>query len=155
MGSIIKLLLNDESFKESVKFSQVKFKRGDQILVEGKMHSSLYLIKSGTLSIVVNSVTGDYPIIHPGIAHLGQGEIVGEFTFIDDSPASADVFADTDAELVEIDIESFRKYLDQHPDIGYKVFFEILKIFVHRYRRTNRTILHLLEWGIKVQQNLQ
>lgn len=155
MGNFIDLLLKDDSFKKSVKFSYIKVHPDEKILEEGKMHSSLYLIKSGTLRIVVNSVSGDNPIIHPGIAHLGQGEIVGEFTFIDNSPASADVFANTEAELIEIDIDSFRKYLDSHPDMGYKIFFEILKIFVHRYRRTNKTILHLLERGIKVQQSSQ
>lgn len=153
MGNFINLLFNEPSFKENVKYAFIKVHKDEQILVEGKMHSSLYLIKSGSLRIVVNSVSGDNPIIHPGIAHLGAGEIVGEFTFIDDSPASADVFADTEAELIEVDIKSFRDYLSKNPVIGYKIFFEILKIFVHRYRRTNKTILHLLEWGIKMQQN--
>lgn len=155
MSNIIQLLLKDESFKANVKFAPIRAPKGQQILAEGKTHSSLYLIKSGTIKIVVNSGVGEYPVIHPGIAHLGPGEIVGEFTLIDKSPASADAFADTDAELIEIDIDSFRQFLNNNPQFGYKVFFEILKIFVHRNRRTNKTILHLLEWGIKVQQNSQ
>jgi CRP-like cAMP-binding protein len=145
--------MNNESFKNSVKYAYVKIRPNQQILIEGKMHSTLYLIKSGALRVVVNSESTEFPIIAPGIAHLGPGEIVGEFTFIDNSPASADVFADTESELIEIDIHTFRKFLDNNPNIGYQFFFELLKVFVNRYRRTNKTILNLLEWGIKMEQN--
>jgi CRP-like cAMP-binding protein len=147
---IIQNLLNDEEFKSQVRYAFVTLKTNEKILFEGEMHDNLYVIKKGRVRVLVRGVAGEKAKIHPGIAELGPNEVFGEISlFISDYPACADVVCTEDTELIEIDILSFRHFLDTHQEIGYKILDEFLKHFVKRMMDSNKKILHLLEWGIQ------
>jgi len=151
--NLINTLLDNESFKSNVKFSIKKFKPNEKILEQGKDHSFFYLIKKGQVRIIVNSEIKEENLsIHPGIVDLSENDIFGEFELFDDLPASADVVTVVESELVEIDIDSFRNYLENNSQIGYKLLFSILKILVSRLRRADKTIFNLFLWGIKVKK---
>lgn len=145
-------LLNDSSFQSNVIHRTKKFNPNDKILIQGEMHPCIYLIKSGKVRIVVSGDLEEKKMLRPGVNELGQDDIFGEFGIFDDSPASADVIAITKTELIEIDIASFKKYLQDNPKIGYEIFLEMLKILVQRLRHADKTIVNLFAWGIKAHQ---
>lgn len=152
MLDTLKLLLEDKSFKSQVKHSTKIFKANEKILKEGKLHPYLYIIKKGSVRVFVSGETGEKTALHPGVADLNPDDIFGEFGIFDDAPASADVAAVTETEVVEIDIKSFRAFLDANPQIGYKLMRELLQIFIERLRHANQAVIRLFTYGIKAHK---
>lgn len=152
MLDIILQLLNDDEFNSSVKFSLLKFKPQDKILVQGTVHQKLFLIKSGKVRVIVSTEFEGKTQFRPGIADLGPNDIFGEFGLLDELPASADVNAVIDSELIEIDIPSLKDYLDTHPEIGYKILTSMGKTLVTRLRHADKTIINLYAWGMKANK---
>lgn len=152
MFEVLQSLVSDDLFKLHVKHTTRVFHSEEKILQQGKMHHSIYFIKSGAVKVSVSAnVEGKKPV-HPGIIELSAGELFGEFGLFDDFPASADVIAISKCELIEIDISSFRKFLDENPQIGYKVLLEIMKTLVKRLRHADIAILNLFTWALKAHQ---
>lgn len=151
MLAIIQKLLLEEEFQSQVKYVFRKFQPNDRILSEGAEHENMYVIQSGKVRVHVSGVAGKSANIHPGIADLGPENIFGEVNLFDNGAACADVIAVTETELIEIEAKSFRDYLDRHPDVGYRVLNEIMKIFIKRMKDSNKKIIHLLEWGIQAR----
>ena len=52
-------------------------------------------------------------------------------------------------ESVEIDGEQLSRYLDAHPEIGYRVLKTLFAIVIERLSSANRRIEYLLGWGLK------
>jgi CRP/FNR family transcriptional regulator, cyclic AMP receptor protein len=153
MPSVLLSLLGNPSFQTQVKYITCKFNPNQKILEQGKMHPSIYIIKSGKVRVTVKTEKNQDPLLlHPGIVELGPDEIFGEFGLIDDLPASADVTAIIESELIEIDIPSLRTYLETNPQEGYRVFLDMLQSLVKRLRHADKAIVNLYAWGIKAHQ---
>ncbi|MBF0312337.1 MAG: cyclic nucleotide-binding domain-containing protein [Oligoflexia bacterium] len=79
----------------------------DQILFrEGAKDSYLYLIQSGKILIFVNKRTEIIPL-----AYLGPGEFLGELSFFDKNPRSANVIAVEESSLVRIPFAEANKLM--------------------------------------------
>lgn len=152
MFEIISALLEDSDFQKKVKFSTKNFNANDKILVQGEKHPTFFLIKSGSVRVTVTTQIKEDTSLRPGVADLGPNDIFGEFGLFDDLPASADVSSIKESELLEIDILSFRAYLDQNPQIGYKIYHELVQTLVKRLRHADKVIYNLYAWGIKAHQ---
>lgn len=88
----------------------VLFKSGDPIFKESDPATSLYLVKSGRVSIRKQAEKGAIEI-----AQVGVNQIFGEMAFFDRMPRSADAMAATDVELIEIPFESLDPVYDPAP----------------------------------------
>lgn len=152
MFEIIHALLEDPAFNSKVKYEIKHFKANEKILLQGKEHQKVYLIEKGTVRIIVNAEIREHSTVRPGIADLGPHDIFGEFGLFDDLPASADVMAVVDSELLEIDMPSFKVFLGANPDVAAKIYLAILKILVKRLRCADKTIFSLYTWGMKAHQ---
>lgn len=149
MYNLIKSLFENPQFKSQVKYAIKKYEANDKILEQGKEHPNLFLIKNGKVRVIVNAEDRESTVIHPGIANLGDDDIFGEFALFDDLPASADVIALDESELVEIDIKSFQKFLETNPQFGYQFYKEILQSLVKRLRHADKAIFNLYAWGMQ------
>ncbi len=161
MGNIISSLFNDklfydQVFKTQVKHTTKKFKPNKKILKQGNKYSYFGFIKSGTVRVILNEDGNGNgkKELHTIIASLEQNDIFGEFSLFGDYPASAHVITVTEAEIIMIDVKSFRDFLEADTQIGYKIFFEMLQNLVHRLHHTNTTVLHLLNSAIDFQKQL-
>jgi CRP/FNR family transcriptional regulator, cyclic AMP receptor protein len=152
MYELIENLLNSESFKSEVKFITRKFAANEKILEQGKQHRDFYLIRSGSVRVIVKTEINERSQLRPGIADLISGDVFGEFGLFDDLPTSADVIAVTESELIEIDIATFKNFLEKNQKIGYLIFLAMLKTLVKRLRHADKTILNLYLWGMKAHQ---
>lgn len=152
MFEILRSLLNDSTFKTQVKHETKNFNANQKILLEGKPHTNFYLIKNGKVRVsVTGEIEGKQPV-HPGIMELGPDDVFGEFGIFDSSPASADVIAISDIELIEVDIQSFKTFLEANPQIGYKILLDLFTTLVTRLKQSNNKVLNLFKWGIKAHQ---
>lgn len=153
MKEILNSLLEQKDFKAQVKFLTKKYNANEKIIQQGKFHECVYLIKKGKVRIMVSpEMKNNELAVHPGIAELGPGEIFGEFGLFDDLPASADVIVVSESEVIEIDISSFRSFLQNNPDLGYHIVVNMLQTLIHRLRHANKAIINLYSWGIKAHE---
>ena len=152
MFEIIFKLLDDPVFKAKVKYKTKAYAANEKILEEGKMHHHMHLIKEGKVRIIVHGDLKTKSSVSAGIADLGPSDVFGEFGLFDDSPASADVIAVTDCELIEIDILTFREYLEIDTQTGYKILLDLMKLLIQRLRRADKTIINLYVWGMKAHK---
>ncbi len=85
--------------------------RKDQILYrQGETADSLYIIKSGRISLFVNGPHGRIRLMR-----LGAGQIVGDLSFFTGSPRSSDAVAMIDTECTQVSYESVRSQFEAVP----------------------------------------
>lgn len=153
MSSVIwDLIERNHEFREQVKYKKINFEAGDVIIKENTK-PTLYLILSGTVRVVVSGgkkdKKDDEQSVTSGLADIGPGETIGEMSLYDDHPATADVVASFDCEVVEFDNTSLLKYFKQNPETGYEVLFELLQTLGNRLRAANKAVLRMVSFGIK------
>jgi NTE family protein len=127
--------------------------KGDILFKEKDESKSLYIVTEGCLGVrrhIIDKEDDNVPL-SPVIAEHGVGETVGEFSFFDDKPRSAEVFAMKDTRALVLDPEAFNKYTNELPKASQKITANILKILISRMRRTDEQLSVALEWGWEVR----
>ena len=122
--------------KKAPPISTLSYKKGDLIFKEGDYGISMYKIIQG--KVLVFKESGDREV---ALATLGQGEIIGEMTFLSgpNVPRSASAKAVEDSKLEVWHFSRLRKEYEEMPPI--------LKIMatqtLQRLIRTNNTLVSL------------
>lgn len=142
-------LLRALSAQEGVLWRRQNVPANHTIFSAGDSGQTVYLVVSGTVRVVGNVDLDELKHISPGFSDLGPGEIFGEVALFDGRPRSAAVIAVTDCELAVIEGAALMQYLDSHPDIGYPIFKELIKMLVGRLRITNQRLFSLFAWGLR------
>ncbi len=102
---------------------------GERLIEEGSYDNSLFLIVSGSFSVVVRG--------HE-VAKRGQGDTVGEIAAVDPSqPRSADVFAESAAVVVELTEPQLARLAEQHPVIWKRIAVDMARRLVQRNTLVN------------------
>lgn len=83
---------------------------GDVITKEGAQEKKMYLLKSGSLNVLVQREGKNHKV-----GEVKEGELVGEMSFVDGKPRSATVVAASDCELIEVSVDSFQNAIDALP----------------------------------------
>ena len=76
----------------------------------------MYLILDGAVEVL-----GERGGQRRVLGTLGAGQLFGEGGFLMGTPRSADVVAIADSQLVVLDVESFGRLGEQHPNVALKV----------------------------------
>ena len=82
-------------------------KKGEALFRKGDEGTSLYIVKSGSVKIVLPSDMGDE--VTPAI--LSEGDVFGEMALLDGMPRSADVVALESSELLALNQKDFLAFL--------------------------------------------
>lgn len=112
------------------------YRSGEALFHEGNESTSLFLVKSGRISIR-KSVEGGFI----EIAQVGPNQIIGEVGFFDQLPRSADAVAVSFSEAVEIPYESLKPIFDPAPDYLKKIMIGLAS----RLREADEVIRTLKE----------
>jgi CRP/FNR family transcriptional regulator, cyclic AMP receptor protein len=99
----------------------------DQVLTEGHdgYHGGMGVVLHGSLSVIHAE--------HDVIGHLGDGDVFGEMSLIDDEPRSATLSADEHTEVALLSRGEFRALIRQNPDIALR----LMKILSGRLREAH------------------
>jgi CRP/FNR family transcriptional regulator, cyclic AMP receptor protein len=109
-------MFSDERQTVRLEIGQVLFKNGDR-------GGSMYVVRSGTLTIRSGSIVYE---------DVGPGGMVGEMGIVESNmPRSAMVYALTSAELVEVDRERFLELVDETPSFA----LAVMRVLSRRLRR--------------------
>ncbi len=100
----------------------VQHAKGHDIVVRGDGGVGFMIITDGTVTVSTAN----------GKTHkLGPGDSFGEMALLDHEGRSATVKADTDVSLATIPEWSFKAFLEEHPEVAYR----LLVVLTQRLRR--------------------
>ena len=129
-----------------------QFPKGNTLFKEGEPSKNLYVVVEGLLGVrkhIIDKKEDNLPLL-PVIAELGVGEVVGEFSFFDGNPRSAEVFSMADTWTVILDPEAFHQFSNLFPQVSQKITVNLIKILIGRIRKANERLSIALEWGWEV-----
>jgi len=135
--------LTDEQLAQVASICQVvTFQSQQEIVREGDPSDDMYVIHRGSVEIVLSgnrataeSLSTPDPQV---IVSLGQGQVFGEMSLIDQGPRSATVRCTADdAQLYRIQRGAFASLCAQDTDIGYKVMRNIAADLSFKLRHSN------------------
>ena len=109
-----------------------RYKRGENIVVQGKKSNALFLLLTGRARVISADSRGREVIL----ATLQSGDYVGEMSLIDDEPHSATVQAEIQTDVLELARLDFARCLPENSSMAYAV----MRGLVQRLRHADRKI---------------
>ena len=110
-----------------------KFKSSEVVIQRGVEDRSLDFVAAGTLEVGITYVDG--VSISP-LAKIGAGSVIGEQSFFDGQPRSANVWAVTDGELLCLRFGEFEQFAEEEPLLARDLLFALGRILSLRLRHT-------------------
>jgi CRP-like cAMP-binding protein len=101
---------------------------GETIVEANAMGQALYLVKRGRVRVVREGAV---------IGQLGEGELFGEMSLVDDLFTSAAVVADTEVELVVLPRRPFELMVASDLVLAVKIYRAFCRTLSDRLRRAN------------------
>ena len=111
-------LSHDDSESLSASLKRRLLKKGEALFRKGDEGTSLYIVKSGSVKIVLPSDMGDE--VAPAI--LSKGDFFGEMALLDGLPRSADVVALEPSELLALNQKDFLAFLKDNEEAIQSIF---------------------------------
>jgi CRP-like cAMP-binding protein len=112
--------------------SQLRFDAGAAIVRESERSFDVYLVERGTVRLERDSPYGCFRF-----ATLGQGEMFGEASFLDQEPRSLAVTADGIVDLWVLPAEDLRALVEQDPAFSLAMHWAIWKSLSAKLRTAN------------------
>ncbi len=118
----------------------------DEILVkEGTSDNHLYVVVRGALGVVRNAGMGE----RVTLLTLTAGDLVGELSFIDETPHYASLIAITPTRVFGLEREKLESLLVGHPEIVYRVMRAIVRTVHEIQRRISMQAVELTNYIYK------
>lgn len=127
-----------------------RFKRGEFIIREGDQNSDLYIVRLGAVELLREAERADEPLV---IGVIGEGEAIGELSFLDDSPRSASVRATENTEIVIIPKRIFDEKSALAKDVMAKLDHNIALLDSKRLRITSHEFVQSLQKQIELLED--
>ena len=109
------------------------FKASEVVIQRGVADRALYFVAAGSLEVGVTYMDG--VSISP-IAKISAGSVIGEQSFFDGQPRSANVWAVTDGELLCLTGDQFRVLSENQPGLARDLLFALGRVLSLRLRNT-------------------
>ncbi len=121
--------------------SEKSFAAGEKIFTQGDGGDELFLIKRGSVRIVLPLNGGK----SHHLATFARGDFFGDMAFLDQNVRSADAVARTAADLFVLPRACFDRVADEHPAVGKKIFARLARALAIRLRQTDAELRALEE----------
>lgn len=112
---------------------QRSFKAGEKIFALGDPGDEIFLIRRGTVRIMLPISTAQ---AHH-LATFGRKDFFGEMAFLDPAPRSADAIAHTDIDLFVLSRHRFDTLAEEHRKLGIDLVMSIARVLAVRLRYAN------------------
>ncbi|MGA0032534.1 MAG: Crp/Fnr family transcriptional regulator [Burkholderiales bacterium] len=110
------------------------FRASEVVIQRNSADRTLYLVASGSLEVGVTQVDG---ISMTSLARISAGSILGEQSFFDGQPRSANVWAVADGTLLLLPFEEFTRFGDAEPELARDFLFAMARVLSIRLRNTS------------------
>jgi CRP-like cAMP-binding protein len=108
--------------------------RPSEVVILRDAHDrTLSFVASGLFEVGITQVDG--VSISP-LARIGGGSVIGEQSFFDGQPRSANVWAVSQGELLELDFEDFNRFSREQPALTRDLVLALARVLSVRLRNT-------------------
>lgn len=149
MTKTIRQILAHADFVEGVAWQRHELQPHQVIVREGDKGRSLFFIEEGRLRVTGRVELDSQRLVQPGICDIGAGEVFGELSLFGCRTRTATVTALTGAVVLELDGAQLDRFLEAHPELGYRMLRELFETLADRLGRADRQLENLLAWGLK------
>jgi len=149
MKALLEEIIGDPAFPEGEAWRRHRLQPNQVIVREGEPGRSLFLVEAGELRVTGRVRLEGARHVQPGICDLRVGDVFGELSLFDSGPRTATVTAIGEARVVELDGARLNRFLDEHPDLGYRLLRSLYETLAARLRRTDRQLEGLIAWGLR------
>jgi len=115
--------------------------KGGTIFREGDRNSYFSVLVEGRIGVYKEDSSDEVKLLND----ILQGSIFGEISVIDDLPYSASLVADSDATIVLMSRESFRKCINENPIIGVRLLNLIAHLLCARLRSVSGQLVDYID----------
>ena len=130
---------DDDDVATLLEHSEVRRVRAGQTLIHlGDTDTSIFVVTDGTLEARLPRKRR--PV---RLSTLSTGSVVGELSFFDGQPRSAEVVAVTDAEVVRLSPAGFDTLCAAHPALGRRILLDLARVLAGRLRASNESVRRL------------
>ena len=109
------------------------FRTSAVVIQRGASDRALYLVADGVLEVGVTTFDG---VSVASLAHIGAASVVGEQSFFDGEPRSANVWAVTDGALLRLGYDEFDRFGAEQPALARDFLFAVARVLSTRLRLT-------------------
>ena len=115
----------------------LKVRASEVVIQRDATDRSISLVAAGTFEVGISQVDG--VSISP-LARIGAGSVIGEQSFFDSMPRSANVWAVSDGELLVLDFDDFSRFGREEPALARDLLFALARVLSVRLRNTTYRI---------------
>ena len=136
------LSLEDLSFILS-KGTKKIFNTNEALIKEGQQDHSIFIIIRGQVEVILPKSSNGLQMERATRIKLGkmaQGDFIGEYSIINNQPASASVLALEPCEVFEITRPEFEKIINGSDRLAKSIYKNILRVVIKRIRDINREL---------------
>jgi hypothetical protein len=108
------------------KASRVNFRKGQALLQKGQKSNGVYLLVKGTARVHISTQSA--------APEIGPGEICGEMSFLEDSPASASVIAHEEVEAYHLEPATLERLFELFPHLASRFYRSLATNLSRRLR---------------------
>lgn len=110
------------------------FRASEVVIQRGASDRTLYLVAAGMLEVGVTQVDG---VSMTSLARISTGSILGEQSFFDSQPRSANVWAVADGTLLLLPYDRFAEFGESEPALARDFLFAMARVLSIRLRNTS------------------
>ncbi len=110
------------------------FRASEVVVQRAAADRTLYLVAAGSLEVGVTHVDG---VSMTSLARINAGSILGEQSFFDGQPRSANVWAVADGTLLLLPFEAFTQFGEAEPALARDFLFAMARVLSIRLRNTS------------------
>ncbi len=110
------------------------FRTSEFVIQRDVADRTLYLVAAGALEVGVTQVDG---VTMTTLARIGAGSILGEQSFFDGHPRSANVWAVADGTLLLLPFDTFSQFGEAEPALARDFLFALARVLSIRLRNTS------------------
>lgn len=115
----------------------VPFRTSDVVIQRGTEDRALYFIAAGMVEVGVTTFDG---VSVASLARIGERSIIGEQSFFDGQPRSANVWAVAEGALLRWELEQFKLFGAEEPRLARDLLFAVGRILSMRLRMTTTRV---------------
>jgi len=122
--SIFENLQAEELEQLSALLRSRRYSKGEVIFHQGDVGTALYIVRKGQVAIRLSSDEGKEAIL----ALLDRGDVFGELSLLDDEPRSTDAVAREEVDLLSLQREDFRRFVEERPHLAMKMMSALTRM---------------------------
>jgi CRP/FNR family cyclic AMP-dependent transcriptional regulator len=109
------------------------FRASEFVIHRDGTDRALHFVVSGSLEVGITQVDG---VSIAPLAKIGTGSVMGEQSFFDGQPRSANVWGVTDGETLQLEFSDFTRFSQAEPALARDLLFALARILSARLRNT-------------------